>query len=92
MWNTLRRMMAVRKQHQAFGRGDNRFVLVEDRLCWPFCAATRSSASWQFTTFLNSTDGRSGLEPFGATRAVELLNGWEFNSGHCVCARTNLYG
>jgi len=82
MWNTLRRMMAVRKQHQAFGRGDNRFVLVEDPAVLAFLRSDpveRILAVHNLSSTPRTVD--LDLSPFGATRAVELLNGWEFNSG-----------
>ncbi|MDR3577521.1 MAG: maltose alpha-D-glucosyltransferase [Anaerolineaceae bacterium] len=82
LWNTLRRMIAVRKQHQAFGRGDNRFVLVDNP---SVLAYLRSDPVERILAVHNlSSTPRTinvDLSPYGATKAVELLNGWEFSSG-----------
>ena len=82
LWNTLRHMIAVRKQHQAFGRGDNRFVLVDNPAV---LAYLRSDPVERILVVHNlSSIPRTvelDLSPYGASRAIELLNGWEFSSG-----------
>jgi maltose alpha-D-glucosyltransferase/alpha-amylase len=80
--NTLRRMIVVRKQHQAFGRGDNNFVLVEDPAV---LAYLRSDPVERILAVHNLSSAprtvNLDLSPYGTTRAIELLNGWEFISG-----------